>query len=413
VDAFRAYRFRIYPSKELGARLVETFRLCAELYNAALEQRRFSYGSGRSITYRMQQNELPGLRAAVPEFKRIHSQVMQDVLRRLDRAFANYFVRVERRKTDERIKAGYPRFKSTSSYSSITYPQAGNGWKDLGNGHFWLSKFGEVRTFRHRPMRGTPKTLTIKCDRVGDWFVVIICKIQTAEHIPEQREKAILGVDLGLKNLVATSTGEFVEAPKLYRRAEGRLQTLQRALDRKQKGSRNFARAKLRLAKAHRKIERQRDDFLHKLSSAIVSRADVLVFEDLKPGAMVKNRRLAKSILDASWGKLLRYTSYKASSAGRMVELVPPRGTSVNCSRCGTVVVKSLSERVHKCPACNLVVDRDLNAAINIRNKVGGGTAHFTPVEMGSLLLTKQVSSVKQEARGYPWEDVTLWTLVS
>ena len=360
----------------------------------------------------MQQDQLPELRAGVPEFKRIHSQVMQDVLRRLDRAFTSYFVRLEQRKTNKRIKPGNPRFKSPSSYSSITYPQAGNGWKDLGNGHFWLSKFGEVRTFRHRPMRGTPKTLTVKCDKVGDWFVVVVCKIQAAERT-SQSGKAVLGVDLGLNRLVATSTGEFVEAPKFYRKAEGRLHTLQRALDRKKMGSRNYMRAKLRLAKAHRKIQRQRDDFLHKLSSAVVSRADVLVFEDLKNEAMVQNHNLAKSIRDASWGKLLRYTSYKASSAGKMVRVVSPRGTSVNCSRCGTAVAKSLSERVHKCPTCNLVMDRDLNAAINIRNMVGGGTADSTPVEMRPLLLTKQASSVKQEARGYPWEDVTLWTLVS
>jgi len=361
----------------------------------------------------MQQDELPKLRAEIPEFKRIHSQVMQDVLRRLDRAFANYYARVETRKTGKRIKAGYPRFKSASGYSSITYPQAGNGWKDLVNGHFWLSKLGNVRAFRHRPMKGTAKTLTVKRDRVGDWFVVIVCKINAAEPPSHQNGKTALGVDLGLTKLVAISSGEFVEAPKFYRIAERRLQNLQRVQERKQYGSSNRGKAKLHLAKAHRKVERKRDDFLHKLSSAIVSRADVIVFEDLKTAALVKNHNLAKSILDASWGKLLRYTSYKASSAGKAVEWVPPGGTSVNCSRCGTAVAKPLSERVHRCPKCGLVLDRDLNAAVNIRSKVGGSTAESKPVEMRPLLLTKQVSSVRQEARGYPWEDVTLWTLVS
>ena len=411
MDAFRAYRFRLYPNKNQVERLVEAFRLCAELYNAALEQRRLAHQE-RPIAYQMQQNQLPELRAGVPEFKRVHSQVLQDVLRRVDRAFANYFCRVEGRKRDKRIKAGHPRFKSPSSYSSVTYPQAGNGWKILGNGHIWISKLGEVRTFSHRPMRGVPKTLTVKRDKVGDWFAIIVCRVQVAQRTRPSGE-SVLGIDLGLGRLAATSSGEFVEAPRLYRKAEGRLRILQRALDRKQIGSSNYLKAKMRLAKGHRKVERQRDDFLHKLSSAIVSRADVLVFEDLKSGAMAKNHNLAKSILDASWGKLLRYTSYKASSAGKMVELVPPRGTSVNCSRCGTAVAKSLSDRVHICPTCNLVVDRDLNAAINIRSKIGGGTADFTPVEARPLLITKQASSMKQEARGYPWEDVTLWTLVS
>jgi putative transposase len=154
MDAFRAYRFRIYPSRELATRFAETFRLCAELYNAALEQRSISYRYGRSITYQLQQDELPELRVGIPEFKRVHSQVMQDVLRRIDRAFKHHFDRIERRKSDKRIKAGYPRFKSISTYSSITYPQLGNGWKILGNGHVWLSKFGEIRTFMHRQMRG-------------------------------------------------------------------------------------------------------------------------------------------------------------------------------------------------------------------------------------------------------------------
>lgn len=223
MDAFRAYRFRLYPSRELVAKFSETFRLCAELYNTALEQRIISYRYGRSITYRMQQDELPDLRAGLSEFKRIHSQVMQDVLKRLDRAFKNYFDRLDRRKRDKRIRAGYPRFKSASSYSSITYPQSRNGWKVSGNGHVWLSKFGEVRTFMHRPMRGTPKTLTVKRDKVGDWFVVIVCKIHTAGRIPQHTGKAALGVDLGLRRLVATSSGAFVEAPKFYRKLEGRL----------------------------------------------------------------------------------------------------------------------------------------------------------------------------------------------
>lgn len=347
----------------------------------------------------MQQNELPELKKQLPEYRQIHSQVLQDVLRRLDRAFANFFDRIERRKKGEKVKAGYPRFKPVWRYNSITYPQAGNGWKVLENGHIWLSKIGELRVFMHRKVEGAVKTTTIKRDKVGDWFVVIVA--ETPDVTPVQRaNKTALGIDLGLKHLLITSSGEYVEAPQFYRKAEKRLKRIQREFSRKQKGSNNMVKFRVRLAKAYRKVERQRDDFLHKLSHALVTNTndDVLVFEDLKVDGMVKNHVLAKSIYDASWGKLIQYTSYKASSAGKTIELVDPRGTTTDCSRCRAAVRKSLSVRNHLCPTCGFLIDRDQNAAINIRNRIGGGTAEYTPVEMRPLLLTKQASSLKQEA---------------
>ena len=132
----------------------------------------------------MQQSELPELRAEMPEYKRVHSQVMQDVLRRLDRAFANYFLRIQRRKIDRRIKGRIPTLQ-VRVQSQLDYLSSGRKrLEGLGNGHVWLSKFGEVRTFMHRPMRGAPKTLTVKRDKVGDWFAVILCKIQTPRAFP-------------------------------------------------------------------------------------------------------------------------------------------------------------------------------------------------------------------------------------
>ena len=169
-----------------------------------------------------------------------------------------------------------------------------------------------------------------------------------------------------------------------------RLTKTQRKLSIKKKGSKNWLKTKRRVAKIHRKIERQRDDFSHKISELLVSEHNLIVFEDLNTAGMVKNHHLAKSIGDASWDKIVQYTTYKAESAGAVVILVDPRHTSRECSRCGNIKEDlELSDRIYHCNACGLTMDRDENAAINIRNhgiaKVGRGTPEFTPVEIGAL----------------------------
>ncbi|MHB8565746.1 MAG: RNA-guided endonuclease InsQ/TnpB family protein [Nitrososphaerales archaeon] len=151
---------------------------------------------------------------------------------------------------------------------------------------------------------------------------------------------------------------------------------------------------------AWKDIERQRSDFLHKLSRTLIDKADLLIFEDLQIPNMVKNHALAKSILDASWNKLIQFSSYKASSAGKKVELVDPRGTTQMCSGCGNAVKKSLSERVHRCPTRGLVLDRDLNAALNIL-VIARGTRELTPVEMRPLLVEISASHVKEAGNSW------------
>lgn len=372
----RAYRYRFYPNEKQIALLGNTLGLCRQLYNAALEQRIYAHNVGKSVACRDQQDELLSLKVAMPEYRAVHSQVLQDVNRRLDKAFANFFRRVERKRMGERIKVGFPRFKPARRFNSFTYPQS--GFKLLENGHIWLSKIGELRVFRHREPKGKMKTITVKRDRVGDWFVVVMTEMP---DVAPRVVKTAMGVDLGLKNLATLSSGESIEPSRLLRRAENRIRRAQRVLSRRVKGSHNHLKARIKLAKLHRKVERQRDDFLHKTSTWLVQRADLVVFEDLNVSGMMQNHSLAKSIGDASWGKLVQYASYKAENAGKRVELVDPRRTTQRCSGCGTAVRKSLSERVHRCPTCGLLLDRDLNAAINILHKVGRGTPELTPVE--------------------------------
>lgn len=375
----RAYKYRFYPNQKQSELLENTLGLCRRLYNAALQQRIYAHRNGKTLHYTNQQNELPTLKRGMEAYQSVHSLVLQDTLHRLDRAFKAFFNRANRKRREEKIKAGFPRFKSRRRFNSFTYTQSGS--KLLANGHIYLSKIGRLRVFRHREPRGKVKTITVKRDRVGDWFVVVVTEMP---DIHPRKVNTAIGIDLGLKNLVTVSSGETVDPPRLLRRSENRIKRAQRNLSRRMKGSRNREKARIRLAKLHRKVSRQRDDFLHKTSAWLVRMADLLVFENLNITEMVKNHALAKSIGDASWGKLVQYTSYKAANAGKMVELVDPRGTTQKCSRCGTTVRKSLSERVHQCPTCGLLLDRDLNAARNILNRrtVGWGTAESTPVEI-------------------------------
>ena len=167
----RTYRFRIYPSKRQISMLESTINLCKELYNAMLQQRIYAYRSGKKVNYFSQQDELPEIKDAFPEYRSIHSQVLQDVAGRLDKAYDNFFRRMNAKKKGKNKKAGFPRFKPVDRYNSITYTQS--GFRILDNGHVWLSKIGEVRMFMHRPINETIKTLSIKCDKVGDWFITI------------------------------------------------------------------------------------------------------------------------------------------------------------------------------------------------------------------------------------------------
>ncbi len=393
----RTYKFRLYPSAGQEKLLIKQLDLCRELYNAFLEQRILAYKTGKRINYNYQQDQIPELKKTFPEFKDIHSQVLQDVARRVDKAYDNFYRRIGEKRKGKNIKAGFPRFKSGERYNSITYPQS--GFRILDNGHVWLSKIGEVRMFLHRPVEGETKTLSIKRDRVGDWFITITVDMQkgySADVRAYNIERPCpdftipVGIDLGLKAIITTSDGVQVDPPKLLRESEKKLKRAQRNLSRKKKGSGNRTKAKRKVAKIHRKIERQRDDFSHKVSWNLVETHDLIVFENLNIAEMVKNHHLAKSIGDASWDKIVQYTTYKAESAGAVVVLVDPRHTSRECSRCGNIKHDlKLSDRIYHCNACGLTMDRDLNAAINIRNrgiaKVGRGTPEFTPVEIGAL----------------------------
>ena len=370
----RTYKFRLYPKKNQIEIMDRWLFLLHDLYNAGLQQRIMAYrDKGITLSSYKQNTQLPELRNGLNEYREVHSQVLQDCFRRLDKSYNNFFSRVKRGE-----KPGFPRFKSLSRYRSFTYPQS--GFKILGNGHLLLSGIGEVRMFKHRDTRGTVKTCTIQRDKVGTWWASFSTEME--EH-PIRELRTAVGIDLGIEKLATLSNGEMITNKGFLKRDEGRRKRLQKNFSRK-KGSHNRKKARVKLAVEDRKIENRRNDYIHKVSKDLSMKADVVIFENLNIGNMVKNHHLAKSIMDASWGKLVQYTRYKVEETGGELVLVDPRGTSQTCSKCGGYVQKSLSDRIHVCQECGFVADRDWNAALNIL-KIGWDTAEFKPVEIGAL----------------------------
>jgi putative transposase len=377
-----AYKFRMYPNRQQEAQLDLNLETCRHLYNLALADRKYSYETeGISRTYEDQAAMLV-VEKKDGNFTCVFSQVLQDVLRRLDKSFKAFFRRVKNAE-----KPGYPRFKGVGRYKSFTYPQV--GFK-LDCSKLTLSKIGSIRIFKHREVEGKIKTCTIKKDLLGHWYAILVSEMK---DVPQVEPKVAIGVDVGLKNMVALSDGTAIQYPGYYVQAEKKLAVAQRELSRKKKGSINRQVAKTRVAKRHQNIQNHRDEFLHQVSRKLVDSADLIVFENLNISGMLKNHHLAKHIQDHAWGKLIQFTQSKAAKAGKVVELVDARYTSQKCSQCGIIVPKTLAERVHRCPNCGLEMDRDINASLNIRTLGLRGSAYQDPTPTLSK-LSKQVRSM-------------------
>jgi len=255
---------------------------------------------------------------------------------------------------------GYPRFKGRGRYDSFTYPQY--GFK-LDGDRLHLSKIGDVRVVLHRPIEGTIKTLTIRRSSTGKWYA---CFSVEYEPAPAPQKETTVGIDVGLESFATLSNGEKIENPRFFRTDEKALAKAQRKLSKAEKGTPERKKARKIVAHVHERIANRRLNFAHQTSRKVVDRFGTIVFEDLNITSMQKNHCLAKSIADVAWSMFITITESKAEDAGSRVILVNPRNTSQTCSRCGMIVAKTLSDRVHSCPHCGLVMDRDQNAAINI-----------------------------------------------
>jgi putative transposase len=354
----KTFKYKLKPTPEQERAMAFVLRRCRELYNAALQERKEAWHKcGVCVTVANQSAQLPAIKEVRPEYHDIHSQVLQDVLNRLDSAFQRFFARVKAGETP-----GYPRFHGANRYNSFTYKQFGNG-ATLDNGFLVLSKIGRIAVRWSRPLGGTPKTVTISREADG-WYACISCADVPTQPLPATGQET--GIDLGIEAFATLSDGTRIVSTGWYRKAERALKTAQRRVSRRKQGSNRRRKAVALLAKAHQKVKRQRADYHHKTALALVRENDAIYHEDLQVRNIVKNHHLAKSISDAGWVAFLTILSYKAAWAGRRVIAVNPAFTSQTCSGCGVVVSKGLSVRWHACPNCGTSLHRDHNAARNI-----------------------------------------------
>ena len=340
--------------------VLETHR---RLYNNALAQRRDAYRlEKRSVSYSEQNKQLTADRKTNPFLALVNCAASQRTLRRLDKAFAAFFRRV---KAGEK-KCGYPRFKGEGRFDSIEY-RAGNGARLATWGKAYFQEVGVITIKQDRVIEGIVKAITFKRE-ADHWYVLFICDVELPD--PSPSINPTVGIDLGLKSFLVTSDGQEIASPKLYRHAEKRLQRLQRQLSRKKKGSMNRRKAVLKVARLHRHIANQRRDFRHKTARDLVNRYGGIAYEQLNIKGMMRSR-FAKSVQDAGWSGFLFLLNSKAVEAGVQVIEVDARYTTQTCSACGSLPSESigLGVRTYFCCHCGYTADRDVNAAVNIKNR--------------------------------------------
>ena len=354
----KSYKFRIYPNHAQTTILEQTLNECCWLYNYLLEQRKNSWEiNNKSLTRYGQDKTLKSLKLEYPFLQNIYSQILQDVIVRVDLAFRAFFRRIK-----AGDKPGYPRFKSKNRYDSFTYPQKGFSVDNFLN----LSKIGKIKIKQHRSIEGTIKTCTIQRTPTNKWFVIFSCVVDYVP-IPQSVEPSI-GIDVGLEYFATLSNGIQIDNPRFFRREEKNLSKAQRKFSAYEKDSNARKKARQVVARVHERIAWKRENFAHQEARKIIDRFNTIAVEDLSINDMQKNNFhcMNKSIADAAWRMFLNLLDYKAVEAGKRVIKVNPAYTSQNCSACGARHKLKLSERVYHCPCCGLSLNRDINAAINI-----------------------------------------------
>ena len=355
----RAYKYRFYPTAEQAAEMSRTFGCVRKVYNLALEARTEAWYQRQERVSYVQSS------AMLTEWKRsddlaylaeVSSVPLQQALRHLQSAFVAFWEK----------RAQYPEFKSRKrSRQSAEYTRSAFRWR---NGQVWLAKLDgplDIRWSRPLPDGAEPSTVTVSRDAAGKWFVSLVCECPTESYPVSDN---VVGVDAGITSLVTLSTGEKVVNPKHEHRDRARLAKAQRALSRKQKGSANRAKARLKVARIHAQIADRRRDFLHKLTTRLVRENQAVVIEDLYVRNMVRNRSLARAISDAAWSDLRAMLEYKCGWYGRDLIVIDRwYPSSKTCSACGRMAASlPLRVREWKCANCGTQHDRDINAARNI-----------------------------------------------
>ena len=367
----RNFQYRIYPTGKQARQMNSVLTVCMRLWNYFLEQRDTAYKTDKtSISCFTQIKEIPKLAIKDPSIKEVYSQTLQEVPRRLDKAFQAFFRRV---KLGE--DPGYPRFKHKDRYNSFTYPQNNGSFKLDEEGKIYLSKIGHVKIGYHREAKGVWKTCTVKRTSTGKWYVVI--SVEQPDVVVKKSVKPVVGIDLGLKEFAVLSDGSKIKRERFFKAEENALAKAQRKLAKQKKGSQERHKAKRVVSRIYERIINKRKNFTHQNSRKIANKYGTICLEDLNISSMLAEKTITikgekkpatgthRSINDVAWNEFVNQLKYKAEEAGSSVILVNPRNTTKMCSVCGKLTGKDLSDREHNC-SCGHSEDRDLNASKNI-----------------------------------------------
>ena len=350
----KAYKYRIYPDAEQMQFFAKCFGCVRFVYNRMLSDRIEHYKlTGKSL------NNTPAqYKSEFTWLKEVDSLALANAQMNLNTAYRNFF----RDKSN-----GFPKFKSkkNNNFSYTTNNQKGTVYVE--NGYIKLPKLkSPVKIRQHRSFEGVIKSCTISKAPSGKYHISILVETEI-QKLPASDMR--VGIDVGIKDFAVLSNGEAYKNPKHLRKSEKRLAKLQRDLSRKQIGSSNRNKARIKVAKLHEKIANQRMDFLHKKSTEIIRKNQAIVIEDLKVKNLMKNHNLAKSIAEVSWSRFREMLDYKSRWYGRELIIAPPDYPSSQlCSDCGnrSSQTKDLACRVYVCPECGLEIDRDYNASLNL-----------------------------------------------
>lgn len=377
-----AYQYKLRPTTKQAIEIDRWLSMLCSQYNYLLADRFDWYERNRSPIdacplvchipelrdnpdYYSQKKTLPQLKKTHPWYGEIYSQVLQDIVKRVNVTFDRFL------KGDGNGKrSGRPRFKSRDRYRTFTYPQIKDGC--LQGNLITLPMFGIVKVILHRPIPDGFKIKTASVTKKSDgYYLTLSLEDTTVPNIkPDFNADSITGIDLGLKEFLTTSDGDVVPIPQHYRKAQKRLRIIQKRISRRKKGSVRRKKAIKQVAKQHKKVADKRKDFHFKTANNLLKKYDVVVHEDLNVKGLSRSM-LALSVHDAGWSSFLSILSTKAENAGLLVIAVNPSGTSQDCSSCGVKVPKKLHERWHSC-LCGCSLDRDHNAAIVIKNRAVG-----------------------------------------
>ena len=354
----KAYKYRIYPNKRQKELLAKSFGCCRFVYNHFLNKRIETYQTEqKTLTYNQCSSELTKLKSELEWLKEPDKCSLQNALKDVDRAYKNFF----------KNNAGFPKYKSKKTHRFSYRTNAINGNIAYLEKHIKLPKLGMVKTRTKLIPQGRILNATISQEPSGKYYVSLCC---TDVEIPKlEKTGKEIGIDLGIKSFAVTSSGETIPNPKYLQKSLNKLARLQRELSRKTRGSSNWNKARIKLARLQEHIANQRTDFLQKLSTKLIRENDVICIEDLQVKNMIRNHKLARNIADVSWSEFIRQLQYKADWYGKTIIKVDKwYASSQICSCCGEQfpITKDLSIREWICPNCHTVLDRDGNAAINI-----------------------------------------------